>query len=122
MMSIKIPQMINILLCEVQDAKLYHDLIEQINKDFLLANENLNLTKTTTPKMLKKQLQDTCYKLIQHNYDCFLNILYIIDVPEEEIKQQPETDLLVFTEHITFLILKREWKKIWFKKNYTHSF
>jgi len=47
-----------------------------------------------------------------------LNLLYIIDVSEEEIKKLDGTDLVKLSEEVTFLVLKREWQKVWFRANY----
>ena len=48
----------------------------------------------------------------------FLNLLYIIDVPEKHVKKLDGNDALKLAEDISFLILKREWQKVWFKNHY----
>ncbi len=67
---------------------------------------------------LKIQLQEKIYKLIQYKFAEYLNLLYIIDVPEEQIKKLDGSDLVELSEQVAFLILKREWQKVWFRNKY----
>lgn len=106
------------LLSEAQKEKLYPKLIEQINKDFNLANEALDFPQSTSPQELKVQLDEKIYRLIQYKFAEYLNLLYIIDVPEEMIKQLDGSDLVELSEQVSFLILKREWMKVWFRNRY----
>ncbi|WP_395632851.1 hypothetical protein, partial [Flavobacterium sp.] len=75
------------LLSEAEKENLYAKLIEQLNKDFNFANEAVDFPQSTTPYELKVQLHEKIYRLIQYKYTELLNLLYIIDVPEENIKQ-----------------------------------
>jgi hypothetical protein len=90
-------------------------LIEQINKDFNLANEGIDFPLSTTPEDLKVQLHEKIYRLIQYKFAEYLNLLYIIDVSEEQIKKLDGSDLVALSEQVAFLILKREWQKVWFR-------
>ena len=106
------------LLSEAEKQNLYSKLIEQINKDFNFANEVVDFPKSTTPQELKVQLHEKIYRLIQYKFAEYLNLLYIIDVPEETVKQLDGTDLVELSEQVSFLILKREWMKVWFRNHY----
>jgi len=106
------------LLSEAEKQNLYSKLIEQINKDFNFANEAVDFPQSTTPQELKVQLHEKIYRLIQYKYAELLNLLYIIDVPEETVKQLDGTDLVELSEQVSFLILKREWMKVWFRNHY----
>jgi hypothetical protein len=106
------------LLSEAENENLYSKLIEQINKDFSLANEAIDFPQNTTPHELKIQMHEKIYRLIQHKYQELLNLLYVIDVPEETIKQLDGSNTNELSEQIAFLILKREWMKVWYKKYY----
>jgi hypothetical protein len=44
-----------------------------------------------------------------------LNLLYIIDVSEEEVKKLDGSDISILSGQVSFLILKREWQKVWFR-------
>lgn len=106
------------LLSEAEKENLYAKLIEQLNKDFNFANEAVDFPQSTTPYELKVQLHEKIYRLIQYKYAELLNLLYIIDVPEENIKQLDGSDTVELSEQIAFLILRREWMKVWFRNRY----
>jgi len=98
---------------------LYKKLIQQLNKDLALANIDLDFDDEVLPTSLKLILQETIYKLIQEKFTDYLNLLYIIDVSEEKVKQLDGSDTLQMSENVTFLVLKREWQKVWFRNKYS---
>ncbi|MEZ7514765.1 hypothetical protein [Flavobacterium frigidarium] len=108
----------DLLLVEAQEQSLYLKLIIQINKDFNLANEGIDFPMSISPEELKIQLHEKIYRMIMYKFAEYLNLLYIIDVAEEEIKKLDGSDLVVLAEQVTYLLLKREWQKVWFKNNY----
>ena len=108
----------DLLLTEATSENLYLKLIEQINKDFNLANEPIDFPLSTSPEELKIQLHEKVYRLIQYKFAEYLNLLYIIDVSEEQIKKLDGSDLVCLAEEVSFLILKREWMKVWFRNKY----
>jgi len=105
----------DLLLSEAERENLYQKLIEQLNKDFNFANEPIDFPQSTLPNELKVQLHEKIYRLIQYKFAEYLNLLYIIDVPEESVKQLDGSDLVELSEQVAFLILKREWMKVWFR-------
>lgn len=48
----------------------------------------------------------------QYEFAEYLNLIYIIDVSEEQIKKLDGSDLVILAEEVAFLILKREWQKV----------
>jgi hypothetical protein len=112
------PQNTDLLLQEASSENLYLKLIEQINKDFNLANEGIDFPMSTSPEELKIQLCEKIYRLIQYKFAEYLNLLYIIDVPEDQIKKLDGSDIQELSAQVAFLILKREWMKVWFRNRY----
>lgn len=112
------PRSTDLLLSEAQKEKLYTLLVEQVNKDFTLANESVDYPVGISPIDLKLRLHEKIYSLIQHKFAEYLNLLYIIDVPEKEIKSLSGADLHELAEQVAFLVLKREWQKVWFRNRY----
>lgn len=98
---------------------LYQNLVRQLNKDFLLANLELDLHEEVLPSSLKLVLQDTVFQLINQKFTEYLNLLYIVDVPEKEVKQLDGFDVVKLSQEVTFLILKRELQKVIFKAKYS---
>lgn len=112
------PQNADILLIEAEQENLYLKLIEQLNKDFNLANEALDLPLSTEADDLKLALHEKIYRLIQYKFAEYLNLLYIVDVPEEDVKKLDGSDVLALSKQVAFLVLKREWMKVWFRNKY----
>ena len=108
----------DLLLAEAQGQSLYLKLIIQLNKDFNLANEGIDFPMSISPEELKIQLHEKIYRMIMYKFAEYLNLLYIIDVAEEEVKKLDGSDLVILAEQVTYLLLKREWQKVWFKNNY----
>lgn len=106
------------LLEQASAEELYQNLLTQINKDFNLANEPVDFPLSTTPDELKIQLHEKIFRLIQYKFAEYLNLLYIIDVPEHQIKKLDGSDIVELSEQVAFLILRREWMKVWFRKHY----
>ncbi len=112
------PTNTDLLLFEAESENLYLKLIEQINKDFNLANEGIDFPISISPVDLKIQLHEKIYRLIQYKFAEYLNLLYIIDVPEDQIKKLDGSDISELSAQVAFLILKREWQKVWFRNKY----
>ena len=103
------------LLQKVTIENLYQQLIKQINKDFQLSNLDESFELTSTPLELKDALSLVLRKMITNNYDDYLNFLYRVDVAEKELLTIKSNNLEVVIEQISFLVLKREYQKVWFK-------
>ena len=112
------PKSSEVLLLEAENENLYDKLLDQINKDFNLANESIDFHSSTKPNELLIQLQEKIYRLIQYKFAEYLNLLYIIDVSEEEIKKLDGSDISQLSQQVAFLILKREWMKVWFRNRF----
>ena len=117
-MSFPVPQNIKSLFLDAQSENLYLKLIEQLNKDFNLANEAVDFPMSTNPEELQVQLQEKIYRLIQYRFAEYLNLLYIIDVPEDQMKKLDGSDLSELAAQVAFLVLKREWQKVWFRHHF----
>ena len=101
-----------------EQSGLYTKLVKQLNKDFLLANIDLDFHEDVLPTSLKLLLHETVYKLIQEKFTEYLNLLYIIDVSEKQVKALDGNDTLKLSEEVSFLILRREWQKVWYKNKF----
>lgn len=107
------------LISEATTLDLYQKLIIQLNKDLLYANVDLEFDEETLPTSLKLVLHETIFHLIQNKFSDYLNLLYIIDVSELKIKALDGNDTLKLSDDVTFLILQREWQKVWYKAKYS---
>jgi len=115
----KLPGTFIELVDEAVSKSLYKELIKQLNKDFALANVEFDASSEILPTSLKVILHDTVFNLIQNKFGDYLNLLYVVDVSEERIKALDGSDTLKLSEQVSFLILQREWQKIWYKAAYS---
>ena len=117
--QMKLPASFEELIVYAEAEALYLKLVLQLNKDFGLANVDLGLHPEILPSSLKLILHETIFKLIQEKFAEYLNLLYIVDVSEDKIKQLDGSDALKLSEQVSFLILQREWQKVWYRAKYS---
>lgn len=115
----QLPTTFTDLIQEANQLDLYQKLIEQLNKDLALANVDMEFDLEILPTSLKFMLHELVYKLIQEKFMEYLNLLYIIDVSEKKVRELDGSDTVLMAEHVAFLILQREWQKVWFKNMYS---
>jgi hypothetical protein len=114
----QLPSNFKSLIENAEQLDLYKKLIQQLNKDLLYANIDLGFDEAVLPSSLKLMLHETVYQLIQDKFSDYLNLLYIIDVSEQKVRELDGSDTLRLSEEVTFLILQREWQKVWFKNQH----
>lgn len=107
------------LFQSAQKEQLYQKLVAQLQKDFALANIDIDLFTDIEPLKLKTLLHEKIYHLILEKFTEYLNLLYVIDVPERAFKEIHMTDVVEVAEQVSFLILKRELQKVWLKAKYS---
>ncbi|MCL8008499.1 hypothetical protein M8845_13805 [Gelidibacter japonicus] len=107
------------VLDEAHKWELYAKLVDQLNKDLALASVDLEFDSEVLPTSLKLLLHEEVYRLIQHKFMDYLNLLYIVDVSEEKIKQLDGNDTIELSENVTLLILKREWQKVYYRNKFS---
>ncbi|WP_339706579.1 hypothetical protein [uncultured Kriegella sp.] len=109
------------LLQSATKNKLYGKMVAQLQKDFGLANIPMEFSSNSDPITLKTILHEKIYVLILEKFSDYLNLLYIVDVPEKSFKDIKVTDVVEIAEQVSFLILKRELQKVWLKQKYSGS-
>jgi hypothetical protein len=102
------------LLNEIEKQFFFEAIKEQLNKDFNFSGINYNFTSNNI-KSLYNELINQLLNLISSNFTVYLNLLYRIDVSESKIKNIPEVEIPAIVEKAAFLILKREFQKVWFR-------
>ncbi|MER3316881.1 MAG: hypothetical protein RIB79_01185 [Allomuricauda sp.] len=108
------------LLEAVRQEQLYQKLIHQLKKDFELANVPINIPLDVDPTELKSILHEKIYFLIVEKFPEYLNLLYVVDISEKEVKKIAPSDVVDISAEVSFLLLKREWQKVWYKAKYSN--
>lgn len=106
------------LITQIDTRVLYFKLVKQINKDFELIGLAIEVNENKSSLDLLSQLKKIVSLLIQQNFNDFLNLLYRIDISEQQITKIINSNTVNIEDQISFLILKREWQKVWFKEFY----
>lgn len=107
------------LLEVIQKEQLYRELLIQLKKDFELANVPIKLSMDVTPSELKGLLHEKIYFLIVERFQDYLNLLYVVDISEKEVKKIAPSDAVDISAEVSFLLLKREWQKVWYRSKYS---
>ncbi|MBT8281896.1 MAG: hypothetical protein KJO16_09980 [Muriicola sp.] len=106
------------LLQLAESRALYQKLVLQLKKDFTLANIEFDPPEDIAPLDLKVALKEKIYILLLERFADYLNLLYIVDVPEKAFSSMDAQDIVEVAEGACFLILKREWQKVWLRHSY----
>nr|WP_297789313.1 hypothetical protein [uncultured Allomuricauda sp.] len=107
------------LLEGVQKEQLYQKLLHQLKKDFELANIPINIPLDISPDKLKTVIHEKIYFLIVEKFPEYLNLLYVVDISEKAVKSITPSDVVDVSAEVSFLLLKREWQKVWYKAKYS---
>lgn len=105
-----------LVLRKAQEEDRYTKLIVQLLKDFRLANIQVAFTLLITPEELKNEVHEKIYYLLMEKGNDYLNLMYVVDVPEKELKESTDIDIVDLAEKITFMVLRRELQKVRLKE------
>ncbi len=107
------------LLEVIQKEQLYNELLIQLRKDFELANVPIKFPSDVAPQELKSIIHEKIYFLIVERFQDYLNLLYVVDISEQEVKKIVPSDVVDISAEVSFLLLKREWQKVWYRSKYS---
>jgi len=97
---------------------LFDKLKHQVEKDFVLANIPLQITEPLGQSEFIALIREKVYYLMMEHFAEYLNLMYIIDIPESAFQNIEITDTVDVADQVTLLILKREYKKVWYRNRY----
>lgn len=104
---------------ELKQEVLLQDLILQVQKDLQTVVDSTIELKAKTPMELIQELYEILQDVLaSSNVSRFSNLLYRVDVSEKQIKSIVASDLDQYVQAVVFLILKREFQKVYIKKTY----
>lgn len=100
------------------EDSLFKKLIQQVEKDFILANVPLKMPLAIDALGFIALVREKVYYLMMEHFAEYLNLMYIIDIPEKDFQHIEITDTVDVADQVTLLILKREYKKVWYRNKY----
>jgi len=101
-------------------VKLYNNLIIQLNKDFSLSGIDFNLSLTSKPNKLIKDLTLLFQNMIVKDYQKFNQLMYVLDIPENKLAGLKERQLTVVIDRIIRLVLERVLQKVYLKQKFSN--
>jgi hypothetical protein len=106
------------LISAISNNEMVVAMIHQLNKDFALCNLKKTFTPDLLPIELFTELNEELQGLYANQYDDYLNLLYRVDVSERDILRLKNSHSGQNSDQMAFLILKREYQKVWIKRNF----
>ncbi|MFD2588590.1 hypothetical protein ACFSQJ_16785 [Croceitalea marina] len=98
---------------------LYDELVQQLRKDFEHVNIAFLIGTDVDSGALETTLKEKIYVLLLEDFEGYLNLMYSIDVPEASFATIKPTDAVDVSEQVVFLVLKRIYQKVYFKRIYS---
>ncbi len=102
-------------LAELDQMEMLEKLILQLNKDFSLTGIDTEFDANWTPELIINNLNKIVAALMTNEFQKFINFLYRVDISEKKIGNIESSDFDIAVNNITYLILKKEWQKVWFR-------
>ncbi len=101
----------------VKNRELFLQLLEQLQKDFLMAAQLEVFVQVETAAELVNELYRQLLRLVETDVSKFSSLLYRIDVSEVAVEELQLRGLHLeeYLQEVTVIILKREWQKICFR-------
>lgn len=104
-----------VLLKQIESHDLLGKLIQQIHKDADLAGASFICEQGISAKEFISEVYSFLFQLITTDFGTYLNFLYRVDIPEKALKSITEIEPELIVKEVTYLVLQREWQKVWFR-------
>lgn len=106
---------ISFLNKELKNKALRDQLIQQLNKDFYRAVQEEAVPSDASVLEIVLNTETILKKIIRTDSSKIATLLYLIDVPEQEVERNLQENPENSIEVLTYLILKRECLKVYFR-------
>lgn len=98
-----------------EQQHLFELLVQQIERDFRMSVEEDLAFPASTPLELVQQIQEVLEHIASRTPAKLSMLLYRIDVAEHDIRAIEEGDVFAYFQQLTYLIVKREFQKVYFR-------
>jgi len=106
-----------LLIQQISEANYYKQVLLQLQKDFEMCGIGIGIDEFVLPNDFIKRVHQEIKKLLQYNFDIYLQLLYRVDLPEE-IMNFDIQNIDSVAQKATFYILQREWQKVKLRASY----
>lgn len=103
----------------LDNQKLFVDLVLQVQKDFQTSVDTSIVFTAQNATELVVQVENELRKILAStSVSKFSNLLYRIDVAEKDVEAIISKDIDEYLQKIVFLILKREFQKVFIRNTF----
>ncbi|MBB1138269.1 hypothetical protein [Myroides sp. WP-1] len=102
---------------QLKEQDLFEQLVQQIERDFRMSVDEDLTFPASTPLELVQQIQGVLESIASRTPAKLSMLLYRIDVAEKDIRALEEGDVFNYFQQLTYLIVKREFQKVYFRTN-----
>ncbi|WP_121964980.1 hypothetical protein [Myroides sp. N17-2] len=101
---------------KVGEYNLLSDLVRQVEKDFRMAvDASITLNADTPAKLVYEVYNELCNIVNKSSVSKFSSLLYRVDIAEKDVRAIQSTDIEDYLQQVTFLLLKREYQKVYIR-------
>ncbi|MDM1406405.1 hypothetical protein [Myroides sp. DF42-4-2] len=100
---------------QLKERNLFDPLVQQVQRDFRLSVDEDIVFQPSTPLELVHQIQEELERMASRTPAKLSMLLYRIDVAEKDIHAIEEGDVFNYFQQLTYLIVKREFQKVYFR-------
>lgn len=100
---------------QLKERNLFDPLVQQVQRDFRLSVDEDIVFQPSTPLALVQQIQGELELIASRTPAKLSMLLYRIDVAEKDIRELEEGDVFNYFQQLTYLIVKREFQKVYFR-------
>ncbi|QQU02999.1 hypothetical protein [Myroides odoratus] len=98
-----------------EQDNLFELLVQQVERDFRMSVDEDLAFPVSTPLELVQQIQEVLEAIASRAPAKLSMLLYRIDVAEKDIRALEEGDVFNYFQQMTYLIVKREFQKVYFR-------
>ncbi|WP_413511547.1 hypothetical protein [Myroides odoratus] len=98
-----------------EQQNLFELLVQQVERDFRLSVDEAIAFDASTPLEIVQQIQGILERIATISPAKLSTLLYRIDVAEKDIRALEEGDVFTYFQQLTYLIVKREFQKVYFR-------
>lgn len=103
------------LLQMISTQGLLGALVQQLTKDARQAGLSFYCDEHASAEKLVQHTYEFLLHLILQDFGSYLNFLYRVDVPEQQLLSLTVTEPKQIARQVSILVLKREWQKVSFR-------
>ena len=106
---------------EIERQDLLHEVILQLNKDLVLSHIGFEFKEDASFEDFWLDLVAIVRDLLHKQYEKYLHFIYRIDLSERDLLVANIAPFDELEEFVAFQIVRRIYKKVYFRKNFTNS-